>query len=118
MLVLQEELSEIAGFLSEQYKCEDLERYIRAIWFDLLETLTREKIPVISIFTTEKLRFLDISKYKQGSARASLVRLDDYVIKEIEKNSNGGAPTIDYDLIFGEDLLQGGKKKDPQKQDT
>jgi len=80
LFVLQEELAEIAGFLSEQYKCSDLKKYIRAVWFDLLESLTREKIPVLSIFTTERSRFSEISKGRDTSKQATVQIFDDSVI--------------------------------------
>ena len=62
LLVLQEELSEIAAYLADLYRSDDIRKYIRTIWFDFLETLTREKIPVLSVFTTEKMRFSDFEK--------------------------------------------------------
>lgn len=110
LLVLQEELSEIGAYLSEQYHCEDLKKYIRAIWFDFLATLTREKIPLLSVFTTERLRFPEVSKLRESSSGAMLQRLEDSVLREIE-SSNNNRPQIDYESIFGEKASDGTRLK-------
>jgi hypothetical protein len=54
---LQEELRIVASFLSDSYKNPKIKKYVKMIWFDLLETTNREKIPFLSIFTTQKVKY-------------------------------------------------------------
>lgn len=76
-----------------------IKKYIKAIWFDLIETTRREEIPLLSIFTTQKVKFGREYNIKTTPHNMIVEKIESNVLKELENKAGGSQ--INYDLIFG-----------------
>lgn len=103
--MLQEELRSVSSYLSEAYKNPLIKKYIKLIWFDLLETTNREEIPFLSIFTTQKVKYGKEININQTSTSAVINRLESSILRELENKTPGGGSRINYDMIFGDSQL-------------
>jgi hypothetical protein len=104
LFVLQEELRSVAKYLSLIHNNSKIEKYIKVMWFDLLESTHREEILFLSIFTAEKMKFGTEFKIAEKNNSAFVKRIESNLLKEAE-NKTGGAVKINYDRIFGDSQL-------------